>query len=340
MRRKQTKVSMQDVADAVGVSLSTVSFVLNGQEKKFRISADISKQVWEMAKKMNYQVNEIARSLRTGLTRTVALIVADISDQFYSGLAFHFQEYAESKGYTVIVINTGEKQERVNSVFNILKNRKVDGILMVPIANIAEGVIERLNPDIPMVFVDRYFDKMETSRVIINNYEISKMVTQLLIGKGCKRIALITYRDSLQHMQDRKKGYTDVLSKNGLLDDKMICEVGYTDYKNTISDFLKRIWNLPTPVDGLFITTGGLSSVVIRCLVKMGVKLQSDIQIIGFDRMDMAVNVSIPYVRQPVKEICENAFDLLMSRIDSGNNAGNPVESAIPASIVTDADWP
>ncbi|MDR2773727.1 MAG: LacI family transcriptional regulator [Tannerella sp.] len=233
-RRRQAKISMQDVADAVGVSLSTVSFVLNGQEKKFRISADISKRVWDMAKKMNYQVNEIARSLRTGLTRTVALIVADISDHFFSSLAFHFQEYAESKGYTIIVINTGEKQERVNSVFNILKNRKVDGILMVPVANIAEGVIERLNSDIPMVFVDRYFDEIKTSRVIINNYEISRMVAQLLIGKGCRKIALVTYRDSLQHMQDRKRGYTDVLSENGLLDDNLVCEVGYTDYNKSV----------------------------------------------------------------------------------------------------------
>ncbi|MDR2472951.1 MAG: LacI family transcriptional regulator [Tannerella sp.] len=334
--KKQSKVSMQDVANAAGVSRSTVSFVLNDLAKVRRISADVSLRVKEAAEKMNYQVDQVARSLRTGQSRIIALLVADISDYFFATVAYHCQEYAESRGYTLFIINTGEKQYRLREIFNLLKTRKVDGIIMVPIANIEEGVIEKLNPGIPMVYIDRYFDTLHTGRVRINNYEVSTMATQLLIGKGCRRTGLITYNESLRHMKDRNNGYLDTIRKSDLFDDSLLCAVEYINYRNTISDFLAKKMRSATPLEGIFITTGGLSQVVIRCLVNMDVKIQSDIQVIGFDRMDAAVGVSVPYVKQPVKDLCEKALNILIESIILHSD-GSMTDYVLPASIVTDS---
>jgi LacI family transcriptional regulator len=112
-KQKITKISMQSIANEVGVARSTVSFVLNGKEKEGRISAEVAKKIRITAQKMNYQVNELARSLRTGHSNTIALVIADISDIFFGTLAYYLQEYAESKGYALIIINTGEKEERL-----------------------------------------------------------------------------------------------------------------------------------------------------------------------------------------------------------------------------------
>ncbi|MDR1667545.1 MAG: LacI family transcriptional regulator [Bacteroidales bacterium] len=328
------RVSMQSIADVVGVARSTVSFVLNGKEKEGRISEEVAQKVRLTAKKMNYQINGIARSLRTGSTHTIALVIADISDVFFGTLAYHLQEYAESKGYALIIINTGEKKERLQPIFNMLANRQVDGIIMVPVSNIEEGRLEGLNPNIPMVFVDRYFKTLQTSRVIINNYEVSKMAAQLLIGKGCRKIAMISYSESLMHIQDRKQGYIDALSAVNALDRQLICEVGYFGLKSEkIMDFLKEKYTT-CGIDGLFLATGGLTSATSRCLLHLGIKLQVDVQLVGFGRIDVVTGVSIPYVKQPMEEICKHSFDILMDQMESRTE--KRIDCILPASIVTD----
>ena len=332
--KKNSKVSMQTIADELGVARSTVSFALNGKEKEGRISKEMAQKIRVVAKNMNYQVNELARSLRTGITHTIALVIDDISDIFFATLAYHLQKYAESKGYLLIIICTGEQQRQLASIFKMLNNRQVDGIVMVPGANTEEGLIEQINPDIPMVFVDRYFKTLKTSRVRINNYEASKMATQLLIGKGCKRIMFISYRESLMHLQDRKRGYMDALSVHGLLDESLICEIDYHTRQEEIIDFFQNTLTPDNMIDGLLTVTGGISSMAIRCLVTMGIKLQTDVQVVAFGRVDTAVGVSIPYVKQPLDDMCKQSFDILMKQIKSLDSKA--VDCIVPASIVTD----
>lgn len=332
--RKITKVSMQNIADAAGVARSTVSFVLNGKQKEGRISDELSNKVLETARTMNYQFNEVARSLRTGCSHTIALVVANIADVFFGTLAYHLQEYAEKKGYALIIVNTGEKKERLEPIFKMLTNRQVDGIIMIPISNTEEGLIESLNPKIPMIYIDRYFKAFHTSRVIIDNYEVSKTATQLLIGKGCKKIALITYRESLMHMQERKRGYVDALSVLGYYDESLVCEVDYFNSKNEITVFLKEKLKDKSAIEGIFLATGGISSIAVRCLVNMGIKVQTDIQVIGFGRMEVATGIPIPYVKQPMEEICKNSFDILLEQISSKEN--KLIDCKLPASIVID----
>jgi LacI family transcriptional regulator len=325
------RVSMQCIADEVGVARSTVSFVLNGKEREGRISKEVAHKVRLAAQNMNYQINEVARGLRTGHSNTIALVVADVSDMFFGKMAYHIQEYAETKGYTLIIINTGEKRERLSLAFKTIINRQIDGILIIPIINIEDGAIERLNPGIPMVFIDRYFKSLTTSRVIINNYEISKEATQKLIDKGCRKIALISFRENLIHIQDRKRGFMEALSDGHILDKTLICEVDYRDFENAVMAFLVNVINR---IDGIFIATGSLSSVVIRVMVRMGIRLQSDVQVMGFGRIDAAIDVAIPYVRQPLEEICRKSFDILLERIKSQEN--KIIDCVVPAMIVTD----
>jgi LacI family transcriptional regulator len=328
------KISMQSIADELGIARSTVSFVLNGKEKQGRIGEDLAQKVRMTAKKMNYQVNVIARGLRTGCSNTIALVIADISDVFFGTLAYNLQEYAESKGYALIILNTGEKKERLLPVFNMLSNRQVDGVIMVPIANTEEDEIEKLGLDIPIVYVDRYFKTLNASRVIINNYDITQMATQLLIGKGCKKLAFISYKESLMHLQDRKRGFIDVLTANNSFDESLICEIDYFSLKyEKIADFLKeKLKN--SGVDGFVFATGGITALASRCLINMGVKLQSDVQIVGFGRMEVATGTSIPYVKQPMYEICRQSFDILLNQIETKEN--KKINCVLPASIVSD----
>jgi len=323
---------MQNIADTVGVARSTVSFVLNGKEKEGHISKEVARKIRRTAKIMNYEVNEVARSLRTGHSRTLALIVANISDMFFANLAYNIQEYAEKKGYMLVIINTGEKKERLAAIFNMLKKRQVDGILMVPVTSIESDFIEQLNPNIPMVYVDRYFQTFNKSRIHINNYEVSKMATQLLFGKGCKKIAFISYRETLMHIHERKRGYIDVMTENNCFDKNLICEVDYSNPKDSITDFLQEKFKKNSAIDGIFMATWGLSSITIRVLMDMNIKLQSDVQLIGFGNINIITSTPIPYIKQPMLELCKLSLDILLNHIESKNN--NPIDCTIPASIV------
>ena len=325
---------MQSIADAVGVARSTVSFVLNGKEKEGHISDEVAVRIRKTAKEMNYEFNEVARSLRTGRSYTLALIVANISDVFFGTLAYHIQEYAEEKGYLLVIINTGEKKERLAPIFKMLTNRQVDGIIMVPVTNIESSLLEKLNPTIPMVYVDRYFQTFNTSRIRINNYEVSKMATQLLIGKGCKRIAFISYRETLMHIQERKRGYVDALSASNCIAEDLICEVGYLSSKEDIADFLTEKFLESRSIDGIFMATWGLSSITARNLMNMNVDLQSDVQLIGFGNINVLTPVKIPYIKQPMLEMCKHSLDILISHIESHDY--KPVDCKLPASIVVD----
>ncbi|MDR2474091.1 MAG: LacI family transcriptional regulator [Tannerella sp.] len=330
----EKKISMQSIADELGIARSTVSFVLNGKERQGRISDELAQKVRQTAERMNYRINELARSLRTGRSNTIALVIADISDVFFGTLAYHLQEYAETKGFAVIILNTGEKKERLKMIFEMLSNRHIDGVIMVPVANIDEHEIERLNPDIPLVFVDRYFKTLKTSRVIINNYDITKIATQLLLGKGCRKLGFISYRESLMHLQDRKRGFIDALTPNNLYDENLICEVEYSSFKyEKILEFLKDRFN-NRQLDGIVLATGGITALAGRAMINMGIKLQSDIQIVGFGRIEITAGVSIPYVKQPMNEICKQSFDILLNLIETKEN--RVVDCVLSASIVSD----
>jgi DNA-binding LacI/PurR family transcriptional regulator len=115
------------------------------------------------------------------------------------------------------------------------------------------------------------------------------------------------------------------------LDETLICEADYLHYKEDVIDFFNRTAHR---IDGLFITTGGLSSVAIRTMAKKGIQLQSDVQVVGFGRIDAVTDVDIPYVRQPLEEIGKKSFDILLERIKSQEN--ELIDCVIPATIVTD----
>lgn len=239
------------------------------------------------------------------------------------------------RGYVVIIFNTSEKESSLKPILNSLSNRQLDGIIMVPVANLKQEYIDAFNLQAPVVIVDRYFPEMKTGRVTIDNYKAGLDATKHLLDKGCRNIALLMYRDSLMHMQERKRGYIDALREYGCYNPNNICEVEYHDHEETINNFFHSALNSPEPIDGLFVTTGGLSGRVLKILLKLKVKIPEDLQVIGFDK-EIAIDSeeSIPYVKQPMERISQCAVDILLSQIK--NKTIGLVDCRLQASIVSE----
>src|SRR6476646_8291689 len=148
------KTSLKDIAQQVGVSTALVSYVLNNQ-KENRISKEVAQKIRDTAKKLNYQTNQIARSLKTNKTHTIGLVVADISNPFFSCLARIIEDEAEKNNYTVLFGSSDENAQKAGKLINVLCNRQVDGLIIAPAENDAVHIKALLEDDIPVVLIDR-----------------------------------------------------------------------------------------------------------------------------------------------------------------------------------------
>ena len=311
---------MQSIADQVGVSRTTVSFVLNGKEKEGRISSVVAARIKEVARRENYRFNELARSLRTGHTRTIALVVADISDHFFATLAFHVQQHALHKGYLVVIASVGEDRAQFKPTIEMLIDRQVDGMIVVPIQHTEQEFVRLIETGFPIVLSDRYFPDLKMNRVIIDNFGASFQIVSRLLEKGCRRIAMLLYDDQLMHMQERQKGYVKALEKYPDAAQPVIYKIGYANTQQETRETIRKLFsNRDTfDVDGLFFATGGLAMYGIETLIQLGIPIGAHMQIACFDRTDFAPNLKIPYVHQPIQEMGKAAVDMLLSRIEKG----------------------
>ena len=315
--KKKKKVSIQDIADKLGVSKGTVSLVLSGKAEGSRISDEMSKKVKETAEEMNYQPNEIARSLSTGKTMTIGVIVTDISNEFFGNLTFHIQEQAKKYGYTVITTNTNESLDEFSNAVTTLLNKQVDGIIFVPVDNgrqIAEKITRR---HIPLVQVDRFYPNLEANYVIVDNYNVSAKATEHLIKKGLKKIAVVCYDFDVNALTERRQGCTDTLSKYKLLDSNLIKNINYQDQEEEIKLAIHDLKNYPEKIDAVFFCSRKVFITGVRYMYKNAIKIPEDMEVVCFDKIDSfaIANIPIIYIEQPIKKMGEKAVDVLMEQI-------------------------
>ncbi|MDD4777041.1 MAG: LacI family DNA-binding transcriptional regulator [Fermentimonas sp.] len=315
------KISLKTIANELGVSSATVSLVLNGKDKNGRVSKDLSEKILAKAADLNYVPNTLAKSLKVGKSKTIGLIIADISNLFFGALALHIQTFAQQKGYTVLIGNTNEKLSEMEHMVNFLLARQVDGFIITPTEK-SDNLLKRLNnSNIPLVLVDRTFPELNINSVLINNYEISYKSTELLINKGCKNIGIVTYKQDHFHVNERRRGAVDALKNAGIFNPDNVEEVRYEYLREDISAAIYKMINRNPKVDGIFFTTNSISINGVKALIKNDIFVQKDIQIMCFDENDAfyILPYAVPFIKQPIKEMARTAIDLLIAQIEGDN---------------------
>lgn len=329
------KISLKTIANELGVSSATVSLVLNGKDKNGRVSKELSRKILDKAAELNYVPNTLAKSLKDGKSRTIGLIIADISNLFFGALALHIQNFAQQKGYTVIIGNTNEKLNEMEHIINFLLARQVDGFIITPTEK-SQNLINKLTvSNIPLVLVDRTFPELKVNSVTINNYEISYKATEELIKKGCRNIGVISYKQDHFHVNERKRGAVEALKNSGIFNPNNIAEARYDFLREDISAAIDKMVNENSRIDGIFFTTNSISINGVKSLINNNIIIQKDIQLMCFDENDAfyILPYTIPFIKQPIKEMAEKAIDLLIEQIDDNNN--EPIKVIQDAELVT-----
>jgi LacI family transcriptional regulator len=314
------KTSLNDIAQQLGVSKTLVSFVLNGRGKEFRISDEICRKVLETAKELNYQPNRIAQGLRTGKTKTIGLIIADIANPFFGKLGREIEQEASMQGYRVIFCSSDENADKFKQQVAMLQQSQVDGYIISPPINSEEQIKSLLKSHTPLVLIDRFFPEIDSNYIVVDNLDAAYKATSHLIALGRKRIANITLNMDLINMKERTEGYKNALVDHGITPDERLIKILPFSHDNT--DVVKAINELVGDksnlnADAILFSTSKLGVMGIECISALGLKIPDDVAVVSFDNVDAyKICVSpVTVISQPLQEIGKRAVQILLSEL-------------------------
>lgn len=314
------KVSISDIARKAGVSVSTVSFVMNDKAVKMRISREVIEKVENVAREMGYRPNQLARGLRTGKTKTIGLIVENISNAFFATLAKSIEDEAKKCDYKVVYCSTDNDEEKARDLINMLSQRQVDGYIITPTLNLSEDIRRLQAENKPVVLIDRYFPQHEEiPAVLVDNYEGVSRGMEYLFDKGYRKIALVSIETEMAHMKDRLRAYSDVLDRHGIPpEERLVKIVPYnSDHEAALEAVTQLLSAAGTTVDAVFFLTNYLGVLGIEAIKKLQIKVPEELAVLCFDDNDIfrLFTPTISVIRQPIEAIGQQAVAALMERL-------------------------
>ncbi len=311
-------ITLNDIADKAGVSVSTVSRVLNNKTKKYRISEETETLILKAAKKLNYKPNQLARGLRLKKTLTIGLIVPDISNPFFAHVTRIIQTHAYQAGYSLIVCNTDEDIKTELEQVELLISKGVDGFIVMPVGTTFSHIKKLMDDSVPLVLLDRSFDDLDTSSVVVDNYTGAYKATEYLISMGHNKIAVIQGLPDTYTNNARLKGYLDALKDGGIEVNRNYI-VGKDFRKENGYIETKFLLGLEQPPTAIFTTSDLITLGALEAVSEEKLIIPDDLSLVSFDDVDFAPFLFAPLtaVRQPKEIMGEVAVKLLIDGLTS-----------------------
>lgn len=303
---------MKDVAKYTGLSIATISKYINGGNVLEQNKAIIEQAI----KELNFEVNEIARGLKTSKTKTIGLLIPSLENIFFTSIVSEVENILIQNGYSTIICDYKENEELQKQKLDFLVKKMVDGIITMPTGNDTEVINSLLDKNIPVVLIDRALKDVKCDTILVDNLNASYNAVEELIIRGHKRIGIICGPSNIFTAQERLKGYERVhrdysmeIEPNLVKQGNYSVESGYNLFKQLIA--------LENPPTAIFVTNYELTLGSIMAINESDIKIPDDISFIGFDNLQLAkvVKPSLSIVVQPVKQIGENAANTLLKRL-------------------------
>jgi LacI family transcriptional regulator len=312
------KVLLKDIAQQAGVSTALVSYVLNGLAEEKQVNKLTAEKIRKTAKKLNYLPNPFAQSLKTSITNTIGLVVADIRYRYSTAITSAIASEAKKNNYTVIYGSSNEDLGEFEDLINIFVNRRVDGLILVPVEHSQRQIRRLQKTDIPFILIDRIFPEIKTNFIALDNYKAAYKATEYLIRSGHKRIAIVNYRSFLHNLQERNRGYTAALADNKIeIDPGYMREIDRPNALEQVNSSIDRILGLPQPCDAIFFATATLALHGLSYLNEIGLRVPGDISVFSFDEAEAFKLFYCPVTHslQPYVEMATKAVESLVGVI-------------------------
>lgn len=331
--KSNKKISIKQIAELSGVSAATVSRVINNNG---RFSEETRKKVMAVIKEYDYTINMAAKSLRMSKSKTIGVIIPDISNEFFSKVVLEIENFFFDKGYSVFICNTNQNDMKERAYFKSLDSKLVDGIICI--SGCEDIPIDSIKRKIPIVCIDRKPQNDNDAIYVESDHYLGGfMATEHLIKNGCKKILILAKGKSLSVNKQRLEGYKDALKKyNYQIDPNLIIKLrgnssNFDDARDTVNYLIKK--NLQ--FDGIFATNDWRAYGALVALQQNNISVPDKVKIIGFDGISIS-----KYCYPPITTIYQNKKSLALEASDLLFNLINKTETikskhiVIPISLI------
>ncbi len=308
-------VNIKKLAQLLNLSIATVSKALRDS---YDISQETKDKVLALARELNYQPNQHASSLRKQNSKTIAVIIPEIANNYFTLAINGIESAAHEKGYHVIIYLSHEDFNREVAFTRLLHSGRADGVLISVSSTTADytHLHELQDKGLPIVFFDRVCETFNTVKVTTDDYQSSYLATSHLIEQGCKRIAHLAISQSLSIGSKRAKGYLQALQDNGITPDtSLLIECTNDDEQDT--RLIKELLEQQKP-DGIFAAVERYAIASYELCESLGLNIPNDVKIISFSNLQVAslLNPSLSTITQPAFEIGREAATMLLKKLE------------------------
>jgi LacI family transcriptional regulator len=318
--------SIKDVAERAGVSIGTVSNVLNRPDK---VAEATREQVLAAISELGFVRNSSAAQLRAGTSRSLGLIVLDMANPFFHDVAKGVEDVATELGYALVLCNSDEQASREDRYLQVLEEQRVRGVLITPVEVSSERLDALRRRGTPTVLVDRHDPRVNCCSVAVDDIAGGEIAGAHLMSSGHRRIAYFTGPLSLRQCADRLAGLRRAVEVAGLNPDQVIDVVEVPTLKARIGyEAARARFDGGTDVTAAFCANDLLALGVLRAAVSTGRRVPDDIALLGYDDIEFAADAAVPLssVRQPTLQIGRTAAQLLLEECDNpGHHAHQQV---------------
>lgn len=302
-----------------------VSFILNGRAKEKRISDEVVERVLKFVEEVGYRPNVLARSLRTGKSNIIGLLVENIANPFFACIARMIEENAYRNGYKILYSSTENDTDKTRDILRIFRERHVDGYIIAPPEGIEQEVAALIRSGSPVVLFDRFLAGLQdVDSVGINNADSIYGGVRHLVSEGFRNIAFVTLDSAQSQMQDRLHGYKLAAKEFGFAE--QIREVSFNQQSDSIVRQIVSFLREKEKPEAIVFATNYLGVSGLRAIKELGLKIPEHIAVLVFDDNDLFElhTPSISSIAQPIKEISDKVISLLLERLDGSER---PLES-------------
>lgn len=329
---KSNLISINDIARALGISPSTVSRALKDHPD---ISTETKRVVKEYAEQVNYRPNALALSLKRQRSNTLGLVIPEIVHHFFSSVISGIEELAYAKGYRLIICQSNEDYNREVINTQVLLDHRADGILVSMSKSTKDHghFKDLIDSGIPIVFLDRVCEEVETDRVVTADFEGALLATGHLLERGCRKILHLASPQHLLIGKLRLEGYLKALANFGI--EKDPAYILQCDTRQEVLDIKDQILRLAPEIDGIFAVNDFTAIATMQLLQEHGYKIPGDIAVTGFgnDPIASIANPPLTTVEQRGFEMGRQAVEILIRRIENPSTFIDFQTRVIPVSI-------
>ena len=311
-------VTMKDVAGYAGVSMATVSRVVNNDPN---VAPELRARVLDAVQALGYHPNRAARRLRGSPGDVLGLLISDMQNPFFVSVLAGVEEMAYANHMSVLLCNTGEDSARQQMYLNVMLAERVAGLIFVPTpSTTASSLASVIQAGVPLILLDRWIEGLETDMVTVDNARGAYAAVKHLTDLGYTRIAMIAGSSELTTGSERQQGYLDALSAAGIRPERQLLKIGNSQRESGYR-LARELMLQAEPPRAIFVANNLMTMGALQAIRELKFRIPEDVALVGFDDMPWSGELFPPLtaVSQPTYDLGREAVHLLLRRLAEPN---------------------